>query len=97
MTIEHAGLQELVFGSIRELNKELPKGQKLEQTLETVVGGRDANLDSIAIVSFQMILTDKLTEQLISVAPPDIESFFDTEQDALKVADLIAFLDDALR
>jgi acyl carrier protein len=78
MSTDKAQVTEIVFGAIGELNRELGKTQQLEKTLETVLTGEGGGLDSIAIVSFQMILEEKIGDALDTDVVLDFEQFVDS-------------------
>ena len=78
MTIDKSRATEVVFSAIAELNRELGKNQQLEQSLSTVLSGEGGGLDSIAIVSFQMILEEKIGEAFGADVFLDFEQFVDS-------------------
>ena len=78
MAIDRAKAAEIVYSSIGELNRELSKSQQLEKSPSTVLSGEGGGLDSIAIVSFQMILEEKIAEALGADVFLDFEQFVDS-------------------
>lgn len=93
MTIDKARVTEIVFSTIGELNRELGKSQQLERSLSTVLSGKGSRLDSLAIVSLQMILEEKVGEALDVDMQLDFDRFLDSAgEDTRTVADLIDHL-----
>ena len=78
MTVDQAQITEIVYSAIDELNRELGKSQQLEKSLSTVLSGEGGRLDSIAIVSFQMILEEKIGEAFATDVFLDFEQFIDS-------------------
>ena len=74
MTTDRDRITEIVYSSIDELNRELGKNQHLEKSLTTVLSGEGSGLDSLAVVSFQMILEEKIGGAL------DVDVLLDFEQ-----------------
>ena len=81
MTIDEAKITEIVYSAIDELNRELGKGQQLEKSLSAVLSGEGGCLDSIAIVSLQMILEEKISDSFGADVFLDFEQFIDSAGD----------------
>ena len=75
---QRAQIQALVYASIDALNEELDALEGLEKSPEARLSGEGASLDSLAIVSFQMILEEKLAEQFGAELILD-SSFFESD------------------
>jgi len=71
-------LQDTLFACIDELNRELGKSQQLEKSLSSILFGENGGLDSLALVSLQMILEEKLTEAFDMDLVLDYDQLFDT-------------------
>ena len=78
MTIDKSKVADIVYSAIGELNRELGKGQQLEKSPSTVLSGEGGGLDSIAIVSFQMILEEKIADVFGVDLFLDFEQFVDS-------------------
>ena len=75
MTTEKNQITGIVYSAIDELNGELGKNQQLEKSLTTLLSGEASVLDSLAIVSFQMILEEKLGQAFDTDLMLDFEQF----------------------
>ena len=75
MTTDRNQITEIVYTSIDELNRELGKSQRLDKSLTTPLSGEGSALDSLAIVSFQMILEEKIGQGFDVDMVLDFEEF----------------------
>ncbi len=75
MTTDRDRITEIVYSSIDELNRELGKSQRLEKSLATPLSGPGSGLDSLAVVSFQMILEEKIGQAFDVDMVLDFEEF----------------------
>lgn len=78
MSNQEERLTEILFSSIDELNRELGKSQQLEKSLSTVLFGENGGLDSLAVVSLQMILEEKLGEAFDTDLTLDFDQIAET-------------------
>lgn len=78
MTTDRDRITEIVYSSIDELNRELGKNQQLEKSLTTVLSGDGGGLDSLAVVSFQMILEEKIGDAFDTNLVLDFEQFVES-------------------
>jgi acyl carrier protein len=54
----------VIYAALSELNLQLPKGNQVEQSLNTVLFGAGSRLDSLALANFIVIAETKLEESL---------------------------------
>ncbi len=93
MSNQEERLTELLFASIGELNNELGRSQQLEKSLSTVLFGEKGGLDSLAVVSLQMILEEKLGEAYNMDLVLDFDQIVDSAgQSSRTLGDLLADL-----
>ena len=50
----------VIYSALSELNLQLPEGEKVEQSLSTVLFGAGGRLDSLALATFIVIVEGKL-------------------------------------
>jgi len=80
--IDKAKVTDIVYAAIDDLNSELGELQGLEKVPTAVLSGEGSSLDSLAIVSFHMILEEKIA---VAYGPDVILSFeelFDSSGEA---------------
>lgn len=93
MTIEKTKATETVYAAIDDLNRELGKSQQLEKSPSTVLSGEGSGLDSLAIVSFQMILEEKIGDAFGADLFLDFDQFIDvTGTETRTVESLIDYI-----
>lgn len=51
-----------IFGAIDEINEQLPKGKRLEKSINTALFGNHGSLDSLSLVSLITTLEQKIEE-----------------------------------
>ena len=90
MGIDKSKATAIVYSAIDELNKELGGGQQLEKSPSTVLSGEGSGLDSIAIVSLQMILEEKIGDAFGADVFLDFDELVDSAgTEPRTIADLI--------
>ncbi len=52
-----------VFRAVDEVNQELPEGQRLKKSLDTVLFGRSGVLDSLGLVNLIVAAEEKIEEE----------------------------------
>ena len=87
MTIDRDQITEIVYSSIDELNRELGKNQRLDKSLTTALSGPGSGLDSLAVVSFQMILEEKIGQAFDVDMVLDFEEFVGSGGDQPRTVD----------
>lgn len=55
-----AAAEDAVFRAIDELSRQRPKSERLERSRSVVLSGRGAHLDSLALVSFLLLVEQNL-------------------------------------
>ncbi len=63
MEIEHQRVVEAIFDAIDDLNGLLPKEQRLEKSLGTVLYGSSGRLDSLAFVNLVVAVEQKIQQE----------------------------------
>ncbi len=56
-------VKSVVYGAIDELNEQLLEEQRIEKSMDTVLLGRQSNLDSMALVNLIIIVEEKIVNQ----------------------------------
>lgn len=57
-------IQDILYAAVEEINRELPPEQQLEPSLNTVLFGAEGRLNSIALVTFVLLVEEKLRDSL---------------------------------
>jgi len=52
-----------IFRAVDEVNQELPEGQRLKKSLDTVLFGRSGVLDSVGLVNLIVAAEEKIEEE----------------------------------
>ena len=65
-------IKEIIFKSIKELNENLDEDQQLQLSTDTVLLGKDSNIDSITLVNLIVTIEESLEDNLnVSVTLAD--------------------------
>ena len=64
LAINRQTVLRLVFETMDEINETLPEDRQLEKSSETHLLGRDGKLDSLGLVSFIILLEQRIDEEL---------------------------------
>ena len=57
-------IKEILFKSVEEINKTLDEDQQLELSTETVLLGKDGNIDSITLVNLIVTIEESIEDEL---------------------------------
>jgi len=57
-------IKEILFKSVEEINKTLDEDQQLELSTETVLLGKDGNIDSITLVNLIVAIEESIEDEL---------------------------------
>jgi acyl carrier protein len=60
-------IQSIVFDSIDEINEQLPQGKQLAKSEETILIGKNGQLDSLGLVNF-IVATEQRVEDTLDVS-----------------------------
>jgi acyl carrier protein len=60
---EHERIVHVVYAAVDELNKQLPKGTRVEKSLDSVLYGKSGTLESLDFVTFIMEVEQKMNEE----------------------------------
>lgn len=52
-----------IYNAVDEINEQLPKGKKLDKSLDTVLFGRPGKLDSLGLVSLIVAVEQNIQEE----------------------------------
>lgn len=66
-TLDKAGVTELVFAAVDEVNQQLRKAQRLEKSPDTVLSGAAAKLDSLGLLNL-IVQVEQQVEQRCQVS-----------------------------
>lgn len=66
-TLDKAGVTELVFAAVDEVNQQLRKAQRLEKSPDTVLSGTAAKLDSLGLLNL-IVQVEQQVEQRCQVS-----------------------------
>ena len=53
-----------IYGAVEEINKQLPKGVRVEKSLDAPLYGKSSKLESIDLVGFIIEVEEKVKEEL---------------------------------
>ncbi len=77
MTSETQQITDIVYSAINDLNDELGKSQFLAAAPDTLLSRDSGGLDSLAIVSFEMMLDERIGTAFDQDLAVDINGFLD--------------------
>jgi acyl carrier protein len=93
MTTEKQQITDIVYSAINDLNDELGRSQFLVAEPETLLSRDSGGLDSLAIVSFEMMLDERIGTTFNQDLAVDINGFLDENGGAARsVQELIDHL-----
>ncbi len=93
MTTEKQQITDIVYSAINDLNDELGRSQFLVAEPETLLSRDSGGLDSLAIVSFEMMLDERIGTTFDQDLAVDINGFLDENGGAARsVQELIDHL-----
>ena len=58
-------IKEILFKSVEEINKNLDEDQQLELSTETVLLGKDGNIDSITLVNLIVAIEESIEDEVL--------------------------------
>ena len=86
-------IKEIIFKSIEELNENLEKDQKMQLSINTVLLGRDSNIDSITLVNLIVSIEENLEENLnVSVTLADEKALSEKNSPFLTIKTLLDYI-----
>ena len=86
-------IKEIIFKSIEELNENLEKDQKMQLSINTVLLGRDSNIDSITLVNLIVSIEENLEDNLnISVTLADEKALSQKNSPFLTIKTLLDYI-----
>ena len=56
-------IEDLIFKTVGEINKELPENQQLIQSSDTIVFGKGGILDSLGLVNLVILLEENIADE----------------------------------
>lgn len=57
-------IKEAVFKTIEDFNQQLVDSERLEQSMETVIGGKDGKLDSLQLLNFLFDIENSILNEI---------------------------------
>jgi acyl carrier protein len=63
MNMDKSQISQVMFAAVDEVNQLLPKAQRLEKSLDTVISGEGGRLDSLGLVNLIFAIEQKLEQQ----------------------------------
>lgn len=91
--INNEKIIQAVIEAIDELNKQLPKEEKLEKSVDTVLFGNEGSLDSLRLVSLVTTVEQKIEENFgITVTLLDDISALENDNPFVTVSSLAAYV-----
>ena len=86
-------IKEIVFKSIKELNENLDEDQQLQLSTDTVLLGKDSNIDSITLVNLIVTIEESLEDNLnVSVTLADEKALSQKNSPFLTIQTLIDYI-----
>ena len=86
-------IKEIIFKSIKELNENLDEDQQLQLSTDTVLLGKDSNIDSITLVNLIVTIEESLEDNLnVSVTLADEKALSQKNSPFLTIETLINYI-----
>ena len=86
-------IKEIIFKSIKELNENLDEDQQLELSTDTVLLGKDSNIDSITLVNLIVTIEESLEDNLnLSVTLADEKAWSQKNSPFLTIQTLLDYI-----
>ena len=86
-------IKEIIFKSIKELNENLDEDQQLQLSTDTVLLGKDSNIDSITLVNLIVTIEESLEDNLnVSVTLADEKALSQKNSPFLTIQTLLDYI-----
>ena len=86
-------IKEIIFKSIKELNENLDEDQQLQLSTDTVLLGKDSNIDSITLVNLIVTIEESLEDNLnLSVTLADEKAWSQKNSPFLTIQTLLDYI-----
>jgi D-alanine--poly(phosphoribitol) ligase subunit 2 len=86
-------IKEIIFKSIKELNENLDEDQKMQLSINTILLGKDSNIDSITLVNLIVSIEENLEENLnVSVTLADEKALSQKNSPFLTIKTLLDYI-----
>ena len=86
-------IKEIIFKSIKELNENLDEDQQLLLSTDTVLLGKDSNIDSITLVNLIVTIEESLEDNLnVSVTLADEKALSQKNSPFLTIQTLLDYI-----
>ena len=86
-------IKEILFKSVEEINKTLDEDQQLELSTETVLLGKDGNIDSITFVNLIVTIEESIEDELnVEITLADEKALSQKESPFRTIGTLIDYI-----
>jgi len=86
-------IKEIIFKSIKELNENLDEDKQLQLSTDTVLLGKDSNIDSITLVNLIVTIEESLEDNLnVSVTLADEKALSQKNSPFLTIQTLLDYI-----
>ena len=86
-------IKEILFKSVEEINKTLDEDQQLELSTETVLLGKDGNIDSITLVNLIVAIEESIEDELnVEITLADEKALSQKESPFRTIGTLIDYI-----
>jgi len=86
-------IKEILFKSVEEINKTLDEDQQLELSTETVLLGKDGNIDSITLVNLIVTIEESIEDELnVEITLADEKALSQKESPFRTIGTLIDYI-----
>ena len=91
--VESGKVTHAVFDAVDEVNQQLPKGRQLEKSVDTVLYGESAELDSLGLINLIVATEQKIEEKIgVTITLADDESMSQKDSPFTSIGNLIDYI-----
>ena len=91
-------IKEMLFKVVEEINKNLDKDQQLKLSTETVLLGKEGNVDSILLVNLVVAIEQRIEDEFdIEVNLADERALFEKESPFRTIGTLIDYISQIIK
>lgn len=94
----HEKIVQAVYNAVDEMNEQLPKGVKIEKSLDAGLYGSTGKLESIDVVGFIIEVEDQIKSEFgVSITIADDRAMSQKNSPLLTLGSLTAYLEELLK
>jgi len=95
---DHEKIVRAVYNAVDEMNDQLPKGVRLEKSLDEGLYGNTGKLESIDVVGFIIEVEDQINNEFgVSITIADDRAMSEKNSPLLTLGSLTAYVEDLLK